>query len=117
MTMHTPPTKGFMAGALALALVLEGAAAGVALAQDNTGADRPSTAPATESNGAKANGVYPAPTQGVEQGVPANKGAQATRTTHSSKHKPHHAKQPVKGAAKETTNGAANASAASDARE
>ncbi|WP_154678077.1 hypothetical protein [Paraburkholderia nodosa] len=121
MTRHTPPTKGFMAGALALAVVLEGAPAGVALAQDNTGADRPTTAPATapatESNGAKANGVYPAPTQGVEQGVPANKDAQATRTTHSSKHKPHHAKQPVKGAAKETTNGAANASAASDARE
>ncbi|MEX3983032.1 hypothetical protein AB4Y45_29095 [Paraburkholderia sp. EG287A] len=120
MSRHAPSTKGFMAGALALALVLEGAAAGGALAQDNTGADRPTTAPATESSGAKANGVYPAPTQGVEQGVPASKGAQATRTTHSSKHKPHHANQPVKGAAKATTNRAASASAAaggSDARE
>lgn len=118
MTLHS--TKVCMAGALALALVQEGAAAGVALAQDNTGADRPTTAPATESSGAKANGVYPAPTQGVEQGVPVGKGAQPTRTTHSSKHKPHRPKQPVKGAAKETANGAANASAAaggSDARE
>ncbi|WP_321928584.1 hypothetical protein [Paraburkholderia guartelaensis] len=115
--MHTPPTKAVVAGALGMALVLEGA---TALAQDNTGADRPTTAPATQSSGAKANGVYPAPTQGVEQGVPANKGAQPTRTTHSSKHKTHHAKKPVKGAAKETTTGAAGALAAaggSDARE
>jgi hypothetical protein len=37
-------------------------------------------------------------TQGVEQGVPTGKGAQATRTTHSSKHKPHHAKKPASGA-------------------
>ena len=106
--MHTPSTKVFMAGAFALALVLEGAAAGAALAQDNTGADRPTTAPATESSGAKANGVYPAPTHGVEKGVPASKGAQATRTTHSSKHKPHHAKKPTNGAA---------AAGGSDARE
>ncbi|MCP3721541.1 hypothetical protein M3I53_00105 [Paraburkholderia sp. CNPSo 3272] len=120
MISHTPSTKDFMAGTLALALVLEGAGTGAALAQDNTGADRPTTAPATESSGAKANGVYPAPTQGVEQGVPASTGAPTARTTHSSKHTPHHAKKPVKGAAKETTNGAASASAAaggSDARE
>ncbi|MEX3924743.1 hypothetical protein AB4Y36_12030 [Paraburkholderia sp. BR10936] len=110
--MHTPPTKIFAPGALALALVLEGAAAGAALAQDNTGADRPTTAPATESSGAKANGVYPAPTQGVEKGVPASKGAQATRTTHSSKHKPHHAKKPANGAA-----GASAAAGGSAARE
>ncbi|MEM5317786.1 hypothetical protein [Paraburkholderia sp. JHI869] len=104
--MHTPPTKPFAAGALALTLVLAGAAVH---AQDNTGADRPTTAPATESSGAKANGVYPAPTQGVEQGVPASKGAQATRTTHSSKHQPHRARKPVKGASA--------AAGGSDARE
>jgi hypothetical protein len=68
-------------------------------AQDNTGADRPTTAPATESSGAKANGVYPAPTQGVEKGVPAATGAQATRTTQSAKHKLHRAKKPTNGAA------------------
>ena len=109
MTMRTPPTKAFIASALALALVLEGA---VAHAQDNTGADRPTTAPATESSGAKAHGVYPAPTRGVEQGVSASKGAQIMRATHSSTQKPHHAKKPIKGSA--------NASAAqggSDAKE
>ncbi|WP_143189182.1 hypothetical protein [Paraburkholderia lycopersici] len=66
-------------------------------AQDNTGADRPTTAPATESSGAKANGVYPAPTQGVEQGVPASKSAHATRTTQASRHKPHRAENPANG--------------------
>lgn len=73
-------------------------ASGTALAQDNTGADRPTTAPATESSGAKSNGVYPAPTQGVEQGVPAGRAAQPTLTTHSSKHKPHQAKKPANSA-------------------
>jgi hypothetical protein len=90
MNLHTPMVRACVSGALALA--------GTAQAQDNTGADRPTTAPATQSSGARANGVYPAPMQGVEQGVPAGNGAQATRTTHSPKHKPHHAKQPAGGA-------------------
>jgi hypothetical protein len=90
MNLRTPFAKVFATSALVLA--------GAAQAQDNSGADRPTTAPATESSGAKANGVYPAPTQGVEQGVPAGKRVQATRTTHASKHKPHHAKKPTNGA-------------------
>ncbi|WP_322029969.1 hypothetical protein [Paraburkholderia sp. J76] len=94
--MHTPPTKAIAGGALALSLVLEGAAA---RAQDNTGADRPTTAPTTESSGAKANGVYPPPAQGVERGAAASQAAQTTRTTHSSNPKPHRASKPVAGAA------------------
>ncbi|RAR53062.1 hypothetical protein C7401_12916 [Paraburkholderia unamae] len=89
MNLHTALRMAFLAAASALAGV------GAAHAQDNSGADRPTTAPATESSGAKANGVYPAPTHGVEQGVPAGKRGQTTQTTHSANHKPHHAKQPA----------------------
>lgn len=96
MNLHTALRIAFLAGASALAGV------GAAHAQDNSGADRPTTAPATESSGAKANGVYPAPTHGVEQGVPAGKRGQTTRTTHSANHQPHHAKQPASDATSAT---------------
>ncbi|HTH61424.1 MAG TPA: hypothetical protein VL689_14835 [Paraburkholderia sp.] len=45
--------------------------------------------------GAAANGVYPAPTQGVEQGVPATGNTAGAQTTHHTKHTRHHAKKPM----------------------
>lgn len=76
-------------------------------AQDNTGADRPTAAPATQSSGATSNGVAPAPgttgngrehaMQAVPQGV-GQGGAQASRSTHSApraKHNTQSASQPA----------------------
>ena len=50
--------------------------------------------------GAAANGVYPAPTQGVEQGATATGDTGSTSTTHRHKHMRHHAQKP----ANDTTN-------------
>lgn len=63
-------------------------AAGGGSASDNTGG--------ATGGGAAANGVYPAPTQGVEQGVPATGNTQgAYSTKHHRKPMRHHAKKPV----------------------
>jgi len=49
----------------------------------------------TTGGGAAANGVYPAPTQGVEQGATATGDTGSTPATHRRSHTRHHARKPM----------------------
>jgi hypothetical protein len=65
------------------------AASGSAFAAGEGGGSASDRNPADTGSGAAANGVYPAPTQGVENGVTA--GHNSTHRTHTR----HHAKKPL----------------------
>lgn len=67
-------------------------------AQDNSGADRPTTAPATQSPGATSNGMAPSPASKPSQSVDRNvlardRARHDVRTTRQAKSNPHAAGQ------------------------
>jgi len=86
-------TRTTLIAAMTAALAVSGSAlaAGVGGGSSENGAT---------GGGAAANGVYPAPTQGVEQGVPANGDTSGAHRKHPRKHMRHHAQKP----ANDTTN-------------
>jgi hypothetical protein len=73
------------------------AASGSAFAAGEGGGSASDRNPADTGSGAAANGVYPAPTQGVENGVTAghNSTMRTQTQTQHRMHTRHHAKKPV----------------------